>query len=72
MKLLFVLIGVTVLCGCRHIPGNGRNPEAIEQVVAGERKVVNASWWGFDSEDATAALQEAIATPCSLYLSGWK
>ena len=60
MKLLLVLIGVTVLCGCRHIPGNGSNPKAIEQVVAGERTVVNASWWGFDSEDATAALQKAI------------
>ena len=42
------------------VPGKGRNPEAVEQVAAGELTTANASWWGFDSEDATDALQGAI------------
>jgi len=32
----------------------------IEEVKRGERKVAYASWWGFDPEDATEALQAAI------------
>ena len=41
-------------------PGNGRNPAAVAQVTAGKLTVANASWWGFDSADATSALQQAI------------
>lgn len=36
------------------------NHEAIEQVLAGKIKEARASWWGFDPEDSTAALQAAI------------
>ena len=36
------------------------NPEAIAQVRAGEQKTAYASWWGFDPNDATLALQAAI------------
>jgi hypothetical protein len=36
------------------------NEKAIEEVKQGKRKVAYASWWGFDSEDATEALQAAI------------
>jgi hypothetical protein len=36
------------------------NPEAVTQVLAGEQQTAHASWWGFDPNDATAALQAAI------------
>ena len=36
------------------------NKRAIEEVKQGKRKVAYASWWGFDPEDATFALQAAI------------
>ena len=42
------------------IPGNIPSPEAIREVSEGQRATANAAWWGFDAEDATAALQSAI------------
>jgi hypothetical protein len=36
------------------------NPDAIREVARKERREANAVWWGFDPEDATVALQEAI------------
>ncbi len=36
------------------------NPEAVARVLAGGQKTAYASWWGFDPNDATAALQAAI------------
>mgnify|MGYP003872245961 CR=1 FL=1 len=36
------------------------NEKAIKEVKEGKRKVAYASWWGFDPEDATEALQAAI------------
>lgn len=36
------------------------NPAAVAQVRAGDQEVAHASWWGFDPNDATAALQSAI------------
>jgi hypothetical protein len=36
------------------------NKEAIEEVMNGIRTTANASWWGFNEEDSTHALQEAI------------
>lgn len=36
------------------------NSEAVAEVLAGKREVARASWWGFDPNDATAALQAAI------------
>lgn len=38
----------------------GPNPQAIADVASGARAVANASWWGFEPEDATVALQSAI------------
>ena len=32
----------------------------LSEVQAGTRKVANASWWGFDKDDATTCLQAAI------------
>ena len=36
------------------------NRQAIEDVAAGKIKVAKASWWGFDAEESTQALQAAI------------
>jgi len=41
-------------------PGNGKNPQAVAEVLAGKRSVANAAWWGFNEEDATEPLQAAI------------
>ena len=62
IKRVLVLIGIIVAsnCGAAVGPGKGYNPEAIEQVAAGEVPTANASWWGFDADDATTALQAAI------------
>ncbi len=54
---LMTLIAVQVWA---KIPGNGTNPEAVEKVKSGSLKTANASWWGFDENDATASLQAAI------------
>ncbi|HSA13082.1 MAG TPA: right-handed parallel beta-helix repeat-containing protein [Candidatus Paceibacterota bacterium] len=35
-------------------------PELVRQVVNGHRHEAHASWWGFDAQDSTAYLQEAI------------
>ncbi len=39
---------------------NREDKEAVAQVMAGNRTMANAAWWGFDEEDSTAALQAAI------------
>ena len=36
------------------------NQEMIDRVAAGEITEARASWWGFDEEDATEAMQAAI------------
>ena len=36
------------------------DPQAIAEVRAGKRVVAQASWWGFQPEESTAALQAAI------------
>lgn len=36
------------------------NREAIQSVAAGKSKTARASWWGFDPQESTAALQAAI------------
>ena len=47
-------------CWAAVVPGKGQNPEAVAQVAAGKLAIANAAWWGFDSGDATSALQAAI------------
>ena len=37
-----------------------KNLQAIADIHSGKSSVANAVWWGFDSEDATDALQAAI------------
>jgi len=36
------------------------NPAAIEALAAGEIDTANAAWWGFDPEDSTRALRDAV------------
>jgi len=36
------------------------NPQAIQEVEAGQRDTANAAWWGFDLEDSTQCLQAAL------------
>lgn len=38
----------------------GADPQAVQAVLAGKQKTAYAAWWGFQSEDSTAALQGAI------------
>ena len=46
-------------------PGNFKNPIAVQEVLAGKRTVANATWWGFNKEDSTVALQAAINSGAS-------
>ncbi|MBL8179552.1 MAG: right-handed parallel beta-helix repeat-containing protein [Bryobacterales bacterium] len=36
------------------------DPRAVERVLSGKSATANAAWWGFSTEDSTAALQAAI------------
>jgi len=49
----------------REIRGNFRNSEAIQEVLDAKRTVANASWWGFDENDSTDAIQGAINSGAS-------
>lgn len=39
---------------------NQASPQRVEQVRSGSRTVANAAWWGFDPQDSTRCLQEAV------------
>lgn len=55
------LVCVVVVCSVAgQAEQRAPNPEAIKEVESGKRKEAKASWWGYDSEDATKALQSAI------------
>jgi len=41
-------------------PRNAPDPQAVQEVLSGKRRVASAAWWGFNEEDATDALQAAI------------
>lgn len=56
--LLWSIISLLALA---TIPACGQvNQEMIDRVAAGEIEEAKASWWGFDEEDSTEALQAAI------------
>jgi hypothetical protein len=42
------------------VKGTPVDKRAIEDVLAGRRKVARAAWWGFQPEESTRALQAAI------------
>lgn len=56
MKILLI-VGFA-LCAATGI--GAAAPELVAKVAAGELKEARASWWGFDKDDSTAALQAAI------------
>lgn len=65
MKIKFLILFLSLLF-CSIVSaeikalGNFKNPEAVKEVLSGQRKIANAAWWGFDKNDSTDALQEAI------------
>jgi len=61
MHALFVaILACAVASSSIAVPYPAANPGAIAKVRAGELTTAHASWWGFDPNDATAALQAAI------------
>ena len=60
----FVVFSAVVvgLCSCAEAKDANRNEDAIAKVKAEKLDEARASWWGFDSEDATESLQAAIAS----------
>jgi len=46
----------------QRVLGNFKSPAAVKEVLSGIRTVANASWWGFDETDSTAAVQGAISS----------
>ena len=59
----FVTLAILTLAlpvAARAASAPAPNPQAIEEVRAGKRSVAQASWWGFQPEESTAALQAAI------------
>ncbi len=57
MVVAISLMTTALLCG---IASAQVNQDMIEKVAAGEVTEAKASWWGFDEEDSTEALQAAI------------
>ena len=56
-----VLICMLCLMAAGQALGAGKvNQRMIEKVAAGKTRIAVASWWGFDAEDSTNALQAAI------------
>ncbi len=51
---------VSLIFGTASSSPNAANPAAIAELREGARGEANAAWWGFEPEDATAALQQAI------------
>ncbi len=60
--LLIITFPVSFALGTlpSHVQQTPVNTQAIEEVKSGKRKEAKASWWGFNAEDATNALQSAI------------
>ena len=66
MRKISFLIWVLVVFGplnaihAAEYPSGITNQEAVAAVTAGKLKEANASWWGFDLQDSTDAIQAAI------------
>jgi len=64
-SFVFVSLGICLATtGCYAAPKvllvQAEHTTQIAQVKAGTLKTANASWWGFNKEDSTDALQNAI------------
>lgn len=55
-----LVAGAAVMAQAQRTPPIGPNPQAIAGVASDAVSVANASWWGFDPDDSTEALQAAI------------
>ncbi|MCS7305600.1 MAG: right-handed parallel beta-helix repeat-containing protein [Thermoguttaceae bacterium] len=53
-------IGQLQAAAAQKAPYSSPNLVAVQEVESGRREVALADWWGFDPQDATAALQAAI------------
>ena len=65
MRLLLAILSLpffatSVFAVNDPLHSNSPNPEAIDEALRSEAKVVNAAWWGFDKTDSTEAIQAAI------------
>ena len=58
--LLLALAGIDMVAANDGVP---RNERAIADVQSGRVTTAEASWWGFNPEDATQALQTAFDSP---------
>ena len=60
--LLLALLTITIVASADAKPyvSGLASPEAVAEVTAGTLKEANASWWGFNLEDSTEAIQAAI------------
>lgn len=56
---LIFLATSSILHAAEYVSGI-TNKEAVAKVTAGKLKEANASWWGFNIEDSTDAIQAAI------------
>jgi hypothetical protein len=66
-ELLIAFMAINVLMVTFHLKvmasGNSSfDKKAIEDVINGKNAEANASWWGFNEEDSTQALQAAISS----------
>jgi hypothetical protein len=59
-KVGAVLAAVLWSAAAVHAAEGQVNEAAIRDVLAGQRKVAHAAWWGFHAEESTQALQSAI------------
>ena len=57
---LLLLVCLTLISVVKAEPTTSVNQSAIDGLKAGKTDIAYAAWWGFDPEDATAALQAAI------------
>ncbi len=63
-NLLVLCLGVCASVAAAANPEEARSgrPDLVAKVAAGELREARASWWGFDAEDSTRALQAALAS----------
>lgn len=64
--MAILLILAPVLAPAAELWEGLRNLPAAREAESGARSVAEAAWWGFDPDDATAALQSAINSRASV------